>query len=174
MAGLVEDAHGQEGHVVIAGFGRVGQMVARLLDEHHQTWIALEINPHTVTHARRSGLAAHYGDGTRTEVLEAAGLARARALVVAIDVPEDAERAVAAARAAHPDIPVVTRARDTEHAGRLAEAGATEAVPETVEASLTLSARLLHVLGVEKQAVLRLVERIRRQGTIDPPSAPAG
>jgi len=171
---LAENAHEFSGHVIIAGFGRVGQLVARMLDEQGVKWIALELDGHVVTLARRRGEPVHYADGTRVDVLEAAGLARARALAVTIDKPEDAERAVAAAREAHAEVPVLTRARDVEHAGRLSGAGATHAVPETLEASLVLAGRLLKTLGAPEDATAAAIERIRRQGTIEPPVAAGG
>jgi CPA2 family monovalent cation:H+ antiporter-2 len=102
-----------------------------------------------------------YGDASRTEFLMRIGLADARAAVVTMDAFEAAEAVVAAARQARPDMVIVARARDARQAGRLYELGATEAVPETVEASLQLSEALLVDLGVPMGLVIASVHEKR-------------
>jgi CPA2 family monovalent cation:H+ antiporter-2 len=124
--------------VVVAGFGRVGQTLGRLLDEHGVPYVALDLDPARVDAARQRGLPAFYGDAGRPDVLRVAGAHRASVAVVTLDDPAAAERAVAALLREAGDIPVLVRARDPEHSARLLEAGATAVVPELVEGSLQL------------------------------------
>ncbi|MBI1208834.1 MAG: potassium transporter KefB [Azospirillum sp.] len=150
-------------HVVIAGFGRVGQTLARLLEAHKQPYIALDLEPLRVAEGRARGLPVYYGDASRAEVLRAAGSARARAAVVTLDHPEAAQRAVLALRGAWPELPVLVRARDLAHRDGLEQAGATLVVPEMVEASLHLGGVLLNTVGTPPDQVARALDRFRDQ-----------
>ncbi len=133
-------------HVVIGGFGRVGQTVARVLDSENVPWVALDTNGEVVTEYREQGRLVYFGDASRNELIERAGAKRARAFVVTLSSAEGAERMVAAIRQIRPSTCVIARAKDGEHAARLMRLGATGAVPETVEASLQLAGRLLENL----------------------------
>ena len=144
------DANG----VIIAGFGRVGRTVARLLRAHDIPWVALDTDVSRVAERRGAGDAVFYGDSTQAELLRRVGLATARALVVTIDQRERADMIVSAARAERPDLLIVARARDSAHAAHLYAMGATDAVPETVEASLQLSEAVLVDLGIPMGPVL--------------------
>ena len=147
--------------MLVIGYGRVGRMVADMLDRHEIPWVAAERDARLVEAGRRDGKPAFYGDAARPEFLMRFGLAEARAVVVTMDAFEAAEAVVAAARQARPDLMIVARARDARHAGRLYELGATDAVPETVEASLQLSEALLVDLGVPMGLVIASIHEKR-------------
>jgi CPA2 family monovalent cation:H+ antiporter-2 len=140
--------------VIIAGFGRVGRTVARLLRTHGIPWVALDTDVARVAERRRAGDSVFYGDSSQAELLRRVGLATARALVVTIDHRERVDMIVRNARAARPDLLIVARARDSGHAAHLYAIGVTDAVPETVEASLQLSEAVLVDLGVAMGPVL--------------------
>ena len=150
-----------EARVLVIGYGRVGLMVADMLDRHQVPWVAADRDTRLVEAGRRAGKPVFYGDAARAEFLIRIGLADARAVVVTMDAFEAAEAVVAAARQARPDMVIVARARDARQAGRLYELGATEAVPETVEASLQLSEALLVDLGVPMGLVIASVHEKR-------------
>jgi CPA2 family monovalent cation:H+ antiporter-2 len=148
-------------HVLIGGFGRVGQMIARLLSAENVPYIALDTNAEVVAEQRKTPHIVYFGDAGRLEFLDRAGAARARAFVVTVNAPEAAERMVAAARRIRPDAPVFARASDSSHAARLIGLGAVGVIPETVEASLQLGARLLEALGLPDEAVDRRIAEMR-------------
>jgi CPA2 family monovalent cation:H+ antiporter-2 len=146
------------GHVVIAGFGRVGQLLARILDARGQSYVALDLDGHVVAQCRARGLPVFYGDAGRVEMLRRVRTADARAFVVTMDDPRAGHHAVHAVRRHWPALPVYARARDAAHARRLLALGATEVVPEATEASLQLGARVLEGLGEPLEAVARAIE----------------
>jgi CPA2 family monovalent cation:H+ antiporter-2 len=147
--------------VLIAGYGRVGKLVADMLTRHEIAWVAAEHDQRLVEPARRAGLPVFFGDAARPELLIRAGLPQVSALVVTMDDPEGAESIVQAARAQRADLVVVARARDARHAKRLYELGATDAVPETIEASLQLSEAVLVDLGVPMGLVIASIHERR-------------
>jgi CPA2 family monovalent cation:H+ antiporter-2 len=153
--------HGQSDHVLLVGFGRVGQHVARLLDEAGIAWHALDEDPVRVENARASGAPVSHGDGTRMDVLRAAGLERARGLALSMDDPQAAEPTVRAVREALPELPILVRARDDAHLDALQDAGATEVVPETLEAGLMVGSHLLLLLGIPSTDVAQRVRAVR-------------
>lgn len=162
--GRLAEAAGLSGHVVLAGFGRVGQTVAQMLAEHGVPYLALDLEPDRVVAARVEGLPVYYADASRAEVLRAAGAGRARALVITLDQAGAVERAMAASRHHFPALPVFTRARDRDHSRALRGAGAAAAVPETTEASLQLGAMVLRrALEVPPAEVNQLLIRLREQ-----------
>ncbi len=150
-----------EGQVLVIGYGRVGKLVGDMLGRHDLSWIAVERDARLVEQGRREGGRIYYGDASRLELLERCGLATARAVVVTMDAPEAAEAVVAAARGARPDLTIVARARDARHAARLYELGATDAVPETIEASLQLSEAVLVDIGVPMGLVIASIHERR-------------
>lgn len=149
------------GQVLVVGYGRVGRLVGDMLDRHELPWIAVERDARLVEQGRRDGQRIYYGDASRVELLERCGLATARAVVVTMDAPEAAEAVVSAARGARPDLSIVARARDARHAARLYELGATDAVPETIEASLQLSEAVLVDIGVPMGLVIASIHERR-------------
>jgi CPA2 family monovalent cation:H+ antiporter-2 len=150
-------------HVVIGGFGRVGQLLARLLEAENVPYIALDNHGALVAEQRKAGRKVYFGDASRPEFLQRAGAARARAFVTTVNAPRAAERMVAAAREKRPDVPVYARAVDAEHAARLLKLGAVNVIPEAAEASLQLGARLLEGLGLPDDAVERRIEDMRAE-----------
>ncbi|HEY3950489.1 cation:proton antiporter [Phenylobacterium sp.] len=155
------DADKGEPAVLIVGYGRVGRLVADMLSRHEIGWTAIERDTRLVETARREGKTLYFGDAARPELLRRCGLDRAPALVVTMDSPDGAEAVVAAARDLRPDLMVVARARDARHAARLYELGVTDAVPETIEASLQLSESLLVDLGVPMGLVIASIHEKR-------------
>jgi monovalent cation:H+ antiporter-2, CPA2 family len=154
--------------VIVAGFGRVGQTVAALLEAHRVPYVAIDRDPDRVARQRKHGKPIYYGDMTRTELLRHLDLDTARALVVTLDDPPVAEALVATARAERASLVIVARARDAEHAARLYRAGATDAVPETIEASLQLAEAVLVDVGVAMGPVIVSIheQRAALQGDI--------
>jgi CPA2 family monovalent cation:H+ antiporter-2 len=150
-----------QGQVLVIGYGRVGKLVGDMLGRHELPWIAVERDARLVEQGRRDGSRIYYGDASRIELLERCGLATARAVVVTMDAFEVAEAVAAAARGARPDVPIVVRARDARHAARLYELGATDAVPETIEASLQLSEAVLVDIGVPMGLVIASIHERR-------------
>ncbi|MBO9543888.1 cation:proton antiporter [Caulobacter sp.] len=149
------------GQVLVIGYGRVGKLVGDMLGRHELSWIAVERDARLVEQGRRDGARIYYGDASRIELLERCGLATAKAVVVTMDAFEVAEAVVAAARGERPDVPIVVRARDARHAARLYELGATDAVPETIEASLQLSEAVLVDIGVPMGLVIASIHERR-------------
>ncbi|KQY35539.1 potassium transporter TrkA [Caulobacter sp. Root487D2Y] len=155
--------HSEEpaGRVLVVGYGRVGRLVGDMLDRHDLPWIAIDRDPSFVQQGRRAGHRVYFGDAARVELLERCGLDHARAVVVTMDSPEAAEAVVATARGHRPDLTIVARARDARHAARLYELGATDAVPETIEASLQLSEAVLVDIGVPMGLVIASIHERR-------------
>jgi CPA2 family monovalent cation:H+ antiporter-2 len=148
-------------HVIVCGFGRVGQNLARVLERHGFEYIALDLDPYRVRDARQAGDPVVYGDAAEPEVLRALGVEQASALVVALDDPASAIRVVRAVRRLRTDLPVLVRTEDDSMLDALQEAGATEVVPETFEASLSLVSHVLLFLDVPAREVLETTEDIR-------------
>ncbi len=147
--------------VLIVGFGRVGHLVAEMLAEHGQSFIAVDTDTATVAAGRRQGYDVSYGDAARPEMLSLCGIETIRALVVTMDAPTKVDEVVVAARALRDDLIVIARARDDRHAARLYALGVTDAVPETTEASLQLAENILVDLGVPMGLVLASIHERR-------------
>jgi monovalent cation:proton antiporter-2 (CPA2) family protein len=153
------------GHVVIAGFGRVGQTLADILGKQEIPYIAVDADSALVASLRDDDAPVHYGDSSRRDVLAAIGAANAAAIVVTINNPDAVERIVAQAKQAWPHIPVYARARDGAHARRLHELGAALASPDTIETALQLGEALLNGIGVPDEAARRIIDE-RREAEI--------
>lgn len=163
LAVLPDSAAPPDGRVIICGFGRVGQTVAAMLDTHKVPYLAVDQDAKEVSRHRQHGKPIAYGDATRVEFLRLCDIANARAIVVTLDSPSAAGEIVKAARAERPDILIVSRARDARDAARLYKLGATDAVPETTEASLVLCEQLLVDLGVPMGYVIASVHDRRAE-----------
>lgn len=153
----------RQARVIIAGFGRVGHLIASMLDEHKVGWLAIDSDADLVARERKNSLPVYYGDATNAEFLRRCGLAEAKALAVTMDNALRADEVVKAARAQREDLKIIARARDERHAQKLYEAGVTEAVPETVESSLQLGEALLVETGVPMGLAIASVHE-RRDG----------
>lgn len=147
--------------VIIVGFGRVGQVVAGMLHRHKVPFLAVDVVPKVIATARKSGIEAIFGDASRREFLHRIGIADARAIVATSSDPDAVERLVRVARAERPDLIIVARARDADHAARLYALGATDVVPETVEASLQLAENVLVDIGTPMGLVIASVHERR-------------
>jgi CPA2 family monovalent cation:H+ antiporter-2 len=148
-------------HVIVCGFGRVGQNLARVLEQRGFEYIALDLDPFRVRDARQAGDPVVYGDASDSEVLRALGLERASVVVVSFDGPEHALRIVRAVRRLRSDVPVLVRTEDDSRLEALQEAGATEVIPEIFETSLALVSHVLLFLDVPPREVLETTEDIR-------------
>jgi monovalent cation:H+ antiporter-2, CPA2 family len=147
--------------VIIVGYGRVGALVGDMLDRHAIPFIAIDSNAGITSRARSDGKPVYYGDAARPEYLRLCGLETARAVVVTMDSPAANEAVVQATRDLRPDVTLVARARDADHASALYELGVTDAVPETIEASLQLSEAVLVDLGVPMGLVIASIHEKR-------------
>ncbi len=149
------------GHVIICGFGRTGQHLAGFLLSEGFDYVALDLDPQLVAEAWEAGEPVYFGDSTQLSMLEAAGLGRARALVITFGNTYPAEQIIKAVRGVRSDIPIIVRSYDDSRLEQLEDIGATEVVPETVESSMMLATHILLRLGVERDVVLQMVETAR-------------
>lgn len=152
-----------KGRTVIFGFGRVGKMVADMLIEHDRAYLAVESDIDSVRQAREAGYQVLFGDVSRPELADKLRLGHAAALVLTMDDPVQVARIARRVRGWVPDLPIIARARDTMHAARLYDAGVTDAVPETLEASLQLSEAVLVDIGVALGPVIASIHEKRDQ-----------
>jgi CPA2 family monovalent cation:H+ antiporter-2 len=160
---LVPEFSDTPSRVILAGFGRVGQTVAAMLEVHEVPYVAIDRDPDRVARQRSRGAPVYFGDMTQIELLRRLHLDTARALVVTLDDPAAADELVAGARAERSDLLIVARARDAAHAAHLYRTGASHAVPETIEASLQLSEAVLVDIGVPMGPVIASIHDKRDQ-----------
>jgi CPA2 family monovalent cation:H+ antiporter-2 len=150
-----------EGRTVIFGFGRVGRVVADMLSEHKRPYLAVDSDIDGFMDARSQGYSVLYGDVSRRELIEKLDLDRASAVVLTMDDPVLTQRVAKRLRVDHPALPIIARARDSDHAARLYKAGVTDAVPEAMEASLQLSEAVLVDIGVAMGPVIASIHEKR-------------
>ncbi len=150
-------------HVIIAGFGRVGRRIARILEAGNVPYLAIESNADCVQGGRRDGFSVFYGDASQVNVLKAADAGRAGALVCTLDRPVPAVRLVHILRQHYPDIAIHARGRDRQHCEQLLKAGATIAISETLEASLQIGGAVLTSMGVFEEDTTALIESFRKE-----------
>ena len=150
-----------ERRVIIVGAGRVGLLVAQMLHAHDRPYIALDANPDLIDQARRRGFRATFGDAARGDAMDRLGIEDALAVVLTMDEPVLVQRLVAKLRHRYPELLIVCRARDVEHAAKLYRAGASHAVPETLESSLQLSEAVLVDIGVPMGPVIASIHEKR-------------
>jgi CPA2 family monovalent cation:H+ antiporter-2 len=151
------------GHVLLAGYGRVGQSLGHFLEAEGVPYAALDLDIDRVREARLAGERVYYGDSAQVDLLEALGLAAARLVVITHDDTPAALKTLQQIRVRHPELPVMVRTRDPSAVDELRAAGATEVVPETLEAALMIASQALLQLGVPLARVLRRV-RAQRAG----------
>jgi len=152
-----------EGHVIISGFGRVGRRIARILDREGFQYVAIDNDPARVAEYRGKGKAIMFGDAARPQMLHQTRIKSAAALVVTMNDPIATETVVESVRSQWPELPIYARARDAAHARRLLDLGATDVVPETVEASLQLGGRVLQAIGLPDEAWGKRIESEREK-----------
>jgi CPA2 family monovalent cation:H+ antiporter-2 len=149
-------------HAIICGYGRIGQNVGRLLEAEQLPYVALDLDPLRVKEARVAGEPVFYGDASERDILEAVGLANARLVVVSHEDVAAARKQLHHIQVLRPELPVMVRTRDESHVDELRQAGATEVVPETLEASLMIAS---HALLLMKVPLARVVRRMTEQRT---------
>ncbi len=161
-------------HVIISGFGRVGQVVAKMLESEHVPYVAFDTDVDVVREHHRTNKHVFFGDTSRPQLLDRAGAKHARAFLVT-NAAGATERVVQAILRYRPDALVLARARDAAHAQRLTKLGARAAVPEAVEASLMLGGRALEAVGLPEEAIIRRVKLTREAeaGALDEPQVGA-
>jgi glutathione-regulated potassium-efflux system protein KefB len=150
-------------HVIVAGFGRFGQIVARVLRARGIPFTALDSNIEHVDFVKRFGSQIYYGDAGRLDILRAAGIDKARAFVLAIDNVESSLRVADIVRANFPDLAIYARARDRTHVHKLMDLGVSIIERETFLSALALTKTLLRGLGLREAEVKRLIETFKRQ-----------
>ncbi len=161
MTSIAKRAINAEAHIIIAGYGRSGQNLARLLDGEKIPYIALDLDPDRVRQAAAAGQSVVFGDAARLKSLMAAGLARASAVVVSYHDTPSALKILRLVQAHAPRVPVIVRTIDDTDIERLQAAGATEVVPEAIEGSLMLASHALALVGVPMRRVIRVVQEQR-------------
>ena len=167
-AGRAKEVHdiavktfGQSKHVIVCGFGRSGQNLARLLEAEDISLVALDADPERVRAVAAAGVNVVYGDASRREVLIAAGLSRAKAVVVTYSDLHSSMAILRHVRELRPELPVVVRTIDDTHIDALKSAGASEVVSEVMEGSLMLASHALMLLGVPLSQVLKRIREVR-------------
>ncbi|MBT3039339.1 MAG: monovalent cation:proton antiporter-2 (CPA2) family protein [Candidatus Thiodiazotropha sp. (ex Codakia orbicularis)] len=158
---LEHEAEGMEQHVIICGYGRIGQNLGRLLDHEGFPYVALDLDPSVVREAHEAGEPVHFGDATRHEIMHAAGIERAGVVVVTFEGHTTALQILHHIRKVAPQVPVLVRTKDDSHLEELEAAGAAEVMPEAVEASLMMGGQLLLLLKVPGSRILKIMREIR-------------
>jgi CPA2 family monovalent cation:H+ antiporter-2 len=161
LTSIAKKAIKANAHVIICGYGRSGQNLARLLDGEHIPYMALDLDPDRVRQAAAAGQSVVFGDAARLQSLMAAGLARASAVVVSYPDTPSALKILHLVQTHAPQVPVVVRTIDDRDLERLRAAGATEVVPEAIEGSLMLASHALALVGVPMRRVIRLARDAR-------------
>jgi CPA2 family monovalent cation:H+ antiporter-2 len=172
-AGDLRTAEPQATQVIIAGFGRVGQLAAQLLEANGIHYVALESDARLVSHLHAQGVPIYFGDAARADLLRKLHAEQAQAILLTMDHPSSALHAVRAIRREFPMLPLIARSRDEKHALALRQAGATVVIPETLESGLQLSASVLRALGIGESEAERQIQRARerRIAELEPVSA---
>lgn len=168
MTRIASKSINAERHVIICGYGRSGQNLARLLEQEGIPYVALDLDPDRVQQAAAAGQNVSFGDATRLQSLVAAGLSRASALVITYPDTPSAKKILRLVREHAPSVPVAVRTIDDSRLDALQAAGATVVVPEAIEGSLMLASQTLALVGVPIRRVIRLVQdqRIARYGLL--------
>lgn len=152
-----------DGHIVIAGFGRVGRMLGHLMEHAGIAFVALDQDPDVVARERARGYQIHFGDASRPELLRRFHLERATAVIVTMNHPAHALRTVRALRREYPQITILARAHDREQAQRLRAEGANAAIPETLESTMRLGSLALETAGIQADQIEAAVEAERQR-----------
>lgn len=157
----VEDMGDPETQVIIAGFGRFGQMIGRMLNMRRIKFVALDSDHDRIAIARRFGNEAYFGDASRLQILEAAGAGRAKLLIIAVDDPERADSVARVAGMHFPNLKLFARAHDRFHVYRLMELGVDQVVREYFDSSLDMAGRVFRELGVPGRKADQMVKRFK-------------
>ena len=150
-----------ENHVIICGFGRIGQNIAKILDNEKFSYFALDYSVELINNAAKAGYTVAFGDSTHREILLASGIERASILVICHDNVGTAEKTLRQAKMINPDLPVLVRTQDDTYYSQLTNAGATEVIPETLESSLMMASHVLSILGMPMAKIVRRMQVMR-------------
>ncbi len=159
--GLEEACAELTNHVIICGFGRIGQNLANILREMQINYIALDLDHSLIREAWEAGEKVYYGDSTQAEILKKADIEHASALIVTFDEARVAEQIILACRSICREVPIIVRSKDERHMDLLQEKGASNVVPESFEASMMLAIHLLKQLGISTEDSMSFVEQAR-------------
>jgi len=159
----VEEIAELKNHIIIAGFGRVGQMLGDLLAARFVPFVAIDTDMRRVAEGREKGWPVFYGDAKRLEVLKAVGAENAKAVVITLNHATSSVRSVMMMRRHFPDLPVCVRVKDHKHQEKLIDSGARLVVPETVEPTVQLATTVMHVLGMPSDEISQMIDTFRRQ-----------
>jgi CPA2 family monovalent cation:H+ antiporter-2 len=158
---ISQEARHLDRHVILCGYGRIGQNIGRLLDREGFPYVALDLDPGVIREAHEAGEPVHYGDSVRHEILHAAGLDRASVVVLTFPDHPSAMKILAHVKELAPETPVLVRTKDDTHLEELESAGAAEVMPEAVEASLMMGGQLLLLLKVPGSRIFKIMREIR-------------
>ena len=158
---LATAEEGQENHIIIVGFGRIGETVANMLSKANIDYLALETNPNRLKEARQEGYEVYYAGFINSKILRTTGVSEAKAAIITLSDPDACNELLATIREINPNLPVSCRARDLEHSSELQELGGTEIVLETLEASLQLGRTALDYATTQPDEIEKLVESFR-------------
>ncbi len=156
------ETRAMERHVILCGYGRIGQNIGRLLAQEGFPYVALDLDPGVVREAHEAGEPVHFGDAVRHEILQAAGLERASAVVLTFEDHPSAMKILTHVKEEVPELPVLVRTKDDSHLEELERAGAAEVMPEAVEASLMMGGQLLLLLKVPGSRIFKIMREIRQ------------
>jgi len=150
-------------HVILCGFGRSGQYLARFLKEESTSFIAIDMDLNRVNDAASAGELVMYGDASRRVVLKAAGIAKAKAVVITYADDRASSKVLHVIRDDYPDLPVIVRTADDSTIVQLQNDGASEVIPEVLEGSLMLASQTLLILGVPLKRIIRRIREFREE-----------
>lgn len=155
---FIDDA---EGHVILAGFGRVGARIGAILNAAEVPYIAIDMNQKRIKAARAQGFPVFYGDACNVKVLRAAGAGNAKMIVIAVDKPQNIDRMIPLIRQHYPNLPIHTRAVDRQHCADLISQGVTSTVSETLEISLRLTEEVLTGSGIKNRVIKKVINEFK-------------
>lgn len=158
---IAQESQDMNDHVIIAGYGRMGKLIATHLAEERISFLAVDSAPKEVSAGRKAHHPVYFGDASRPDVLNAMGVARARALVITLHEPQAADKLLIVMRQRYPDLAIVVRATDAKHVAKLEKSGATLAVPELQVSGMRMLSGLLAILGRPEEEIHRVMEHVR-------------
>ena len=162
---IEQEAQDLSEHVIIAGYGKMGKLIATYLAEERIPFLALDAAPKEVSSGRKAHHPVYFGDATRPDVLAAMGITRARALVITLHEPQAADKLLSLMRARYPNLAIIVRAVDAKHVAKLEKNGATLAVPELQVSGMRMLSGLLAILGRPEEEIHRVMEHVRHAVT---------